>query len=496
MAAAAKDEQINGGGAPEWGVTVPEGASVTVENEAGRAAMAWAWLVSCVAALGSRVSGLAGRVWKIGSDDPRRAVHGVKVGLALALVSVFYYTRPLYDGVGGAAMWAVMTVVVVFEYTVGGCVYKGFNRATATASAGAVALGVHWIASKSGYKFEPFVRSGSVFLLAAAATFSRFIPTVKARFDYGVTIFILTYSLVTVSGYREDALLGMAQQRVSTVAIGIFICLAVCVLICPVWAGQELHRLTARNMDKLAGAVEACVEGYFAEEDGEAAPDKRRPAAAAEGYKCVLNSKASEDAQANLARWEPAHGRFGFRHPYGQYKAVGVAMRHCAYCVEALSGCIHSAEPQAPESVKRHLADVSTRVATQCSAVLREASGSIAAMTASRSLDFTVADMNTAVQELQSEVRALPSKLTGEPAAAQLMDAVQLFTVTSLLIEVSARIEGVVDAVDTLATLASFRSADDDEKPATEADAKPQTMSDPGSVEPEAARTTKNIEQV
>uniref|UniRef100_A0A0E0KU23 Uncharacterized protein n=1 Tax=Oryza punctata TaxID=4537 RepID=A0A0E0KU23_ORYPU len=493
MAAAARD--------PEWRVTVPEGATVRVEREAGRcrAAVAWAWLVSCVAALVSRASGLAGRVWKIGADDPRRAVHGVKVGLALALVSVFYYTRPLYDGVGGAAMWAVMTVVVVFEYTVGGCAYKGFNRATATVSAGAVALGVHWIASKSGDKLEPVVRSGSVFLLAAAATFSRFIPTVKARFDYGVTIFILTYSLVAVSGYRVDALVAMAQQRVSTIAIGIFICLAVCVLICPVWAGQELHRLTARNMDKLAGAVEACVEGYFVAEE-EAAPDKRRTPAAAEGYKCVLNSKASEDAQANLARWEPAHGRFGFRHPYAQYKAVGAAMRHCAYCVEALNGCIRSTEAQSPEGVKRHLAGASTRVATRCAAVLREASSSVTAMTtASRVLDLAVADMNTAVQELQSEVRALPSKLAaaGEPAAAQqLMDAVQLFTVTSLLIEVSARIEGVVDAVDTLATLAAFRSADDDdddEKPATEADAKLQTVSDQVAVEPEAARTTKNI---
>lgn len=109
----------NGGGGQEWRVTVPEGASVTVEHEACLAARAWAWLASCVAMLGAKVCGLGERVWKIGADDPRRAVHGLKVGLALALVSVFYYTRPLYDGVGGAAMWAIMTVVVIFEYTVG-----------------------------------------------------------------------------------------------------------------------------------------------------------------------------------------------------------------------------------------------------------------------------------------------------------------------------------------------------------------------------------------
>lgn len=102
-------------------MTVPEGASVTVEHEAAgvAAARVWAWLVACLAKVWSRAAGFATKVWRIGADDPRKAVHGLKVGLALALVSVFYYTRPLYEGVGGAAMWAIMTVVVVFEYTVG-----------------------------------------------------------------------------------------------------------------------------------------------------------------------------------------------------------------------------------------------------------------------------------------------------------------------------------------------------------------------------------------
>ncbi|KAL6633797.1 hypothetical protein ACP70R_026468 [Stipagrostis hirtigluma subsp. patula] len=451
MDAAARDAQ----GGLEWRVTVPEGASVTVEHEAGAAARAWAWLLACAAMAWGRVAGFARRVWRIAADDPRKAVHGLKVGLALALVSVFYYTRPLYDGVGGAAMWAIMTVVVVFEYTVGGSVYKCFNRAVATASAGVLALGVHWAASKSGDKLEPVILSASVFLLAAAATFSRFIPTVKARFDYGVTIFILTYSLVAVSGYRVDELAAMAQQRVSTIAIGIFMCLAVSVLICPVWSGQELHLLTTRNMEKLAAAVEGCVEDYFA---GEPAQGK------SDGYKCVLNSKASEDSHANLARWEPAHGRFGFRHPYGQYAKLGAAMRACAYCVEALSSCA-GAEVQAPDHVKRLLRDVCTRVGAQCARVLREASSSVATMTTSRSLDSAVAEMNTAVHELQGDMRSLPSKLAEKPSETMtfLMDTMPLYTVASLLVEISVRIDGVVDAVETLATLANFKQADEDD---------------------------------
>ncbi|KAJ1280556.1 hypothetical protein BS78_04G242200 [Paspalum vaginatum] len=442
----------------EWRVTVPEGASVTVEHEAAHAARAWAWLVACMAAAWSRVAGFARRVWRIAADDPRRAVHGLKVGLALALVSVFYYTRPLYDGVGGNAMWAIMTVVVVFEYTVGGSVYKCFNRAVATASAGFLALGVHWVAARPG-ELEPFISTGFLFLLAAAATFSRFLPTVKARFDYGVTIFILTYSLVAVSGYRVDELASLAQQRLSTIAIGVFICLAVSVLICPVWAGQELHLLTTRNMDKLAAALEACVEDYFASTAG--AHATKSPSA--DGYKCVLNSKASEDAQANLARWEPAHGRFGFRHPYAQYAKVGAAMRGCAYCVEALNSCA-GAEAQAPEHVKRLLRDVCTSVGARWARVLREASRSVATMTVSgRALDFAVADMNTAVHELQGDMRALPSTLAVKLAETSMVDTMPVFTVASLLVEVSARIEGVVDAVDALATLASFKQVDDDD---------------------------------
>ena len=46
-------------------------------------------------------------------------------------------------------------------------------------------------------------------------------------------------------------------------------------------------------------------------------------------------------SQANLARWEPAHGSFNFRHPWQQYVKIGAAMRRCAYCLENLSICMN-----------------------------------------------------------------------------------------------------------------------------------------------------------
>jgi len=58
-------------------------------------------------------------LWKLGREDPRRVVHALKVGLALTLASLLYLLEPLYEGFGQNAMWAVMTVVVVLEYTAG-----------------------------------------------------------------------------------------------------------------------------------------------------------------------------------------------------------------------------------------------------------------------------------------------------------------------------------------------------------------------------------------
>lgn len=56
---------------------------------------------------------------KLATDDIRRVIHSIKVGLALTIVSLFYYFQALYDSFGVSAMWAVMTVVVVFEFSVG-----------------------------------------------------------------------------------------------------------------------------------------------------------------------------------------------------------------------------------------------------------------------------------------------------------------------------------------------------------------------------------------
>jgi hypothetical protein len=104
----------------EWRISVDNGTTERLVPRSGLSKRIFLWLKDLVMkVIMERVAKFMRKAWRIGADDPAKVVHCLKVGLALSLVSIFYYMRPLYDGVGGNAMWAIMTVVVVFESNVG-----------------------------------------------------------------------------------------------------------------------------------------------------------------------------------------------------------------------------------------------------------------------------------------------------------------------------------------------------------------------------------------
>ncbi|MBA0763273.1 hypothetical protein Gotri_012748 [Gossypium trilobum] len=481
----------------EWRIRVAaDGSSEALVPATGLARNAWLGLKGLISGFALKVRMFVKKAWDVGTNDPRKVIHCIKVGLALAIVSLFYFMRPFYDGVGGNAMWAVMTVVVVFEPTVGATLYKCFNRVLGTFLAGFLAVGVHWVASQSGERVEPFVVGASVFLLASAATFSRLIPSVKSRFDYGALIFILTFSFVAVSGYRVDKLFELAHHRISTIIIGSSLCILVIMLVCPIWSGQELHSLIVRNMDKLADSLDGCVTQYF-NQSGEGTNSKEEATDnKLQGYKCVLSSKASEESMANFGRWEPSHGQFNFRHPWKQYLKIGASMRSCAYCIEALNSCIKS-ENQAAKLIKQHLGSGCLKVSSSSSNVIRELAETVKTMKKkSSTTDLLAEEMKSAVQGLQNDFKtiphllnpsAIPGNKTLETACSEattptvtLMELVPVVTLASILIEISGRIEALVDAVEELAKLAEFGINDDKSKHSkmtdkTVSDAKQQT---------------------
>lgn len=69
-------------------------------------------------------------------------------------------------------------------------------------------------------------------------------------------IFILTFSLVSISGYRTDELFDVAKARILTIIVGTFLCIIVSLIIRPVWAGLDLYVLVIGNLNKLADSFQ------------------------------------------------------------------------------------------------------------------------------------------------------------------------------------------------------------------------------------------------
>lgn len=94
------------------------------------------------------------------------------------------------------------------------------------------------------------------YFAGAVATYARFFPSVKNKCDYGVLIFLLTFSMITVSGYRVENISRMAYERFATILIGFGVCLVVSLLIFPTWAGQDLHNSTVRKLQGLGKSLQ------------------------------------------------------------------------------------------------------------------------------------------------------------------------------------------------------------------------------------------------
>ncbi|KAJ1693517.1 hypothetical protein LUZ63_010215 [Rhynchospora breviuscula] len=221
-----------------------------------------------------KISAFLASIWKswyqVGREDPRRAVHAVKVGVALTLVSFLYIFDPLFHRFGNNAMWAVMTVLVVLEFAA------------------------------------------------------------------------------------------------------------------------------------------ACVSLYFhnQEKDGSTVDVESTKEMISEGYQLILDSKSSDVTLAMFASWEPRHLRHCYRYPWQQYVKLGTALRHFGYSAVSLYGCLES-EIQTPPSVRRLFRDPCIRVATEVSKVLLDLSSCIRSH-CQCSPDIFSDHLHQALHDLNSAISSLP----------------------------------------------------------------------------------------
>jgi hypothetical protein len=52
------------------------------------------------------------------------------------------------------------------------------------------------------------------------------------------------------------------------------------------------------------------------------------------------NNSTLDILQCTLAKWEPIHGKFRFRHPWSEYQTLGTLCRQCAATTEALASYV------------------------------------------------------------------------------------------------------------------------------------------------------------
>lgn len=177
--------------------------------------------------------------------------------------------------------------------------------------------------------------------------------------------------------------------------------MVVCATVFPCWAGEQLHKQIVKNFEDVANLLEECVKEYLQDT---AAMDDYEGQPAFQRCKSTLESSSKEQSMASFAKWEPPHGRFRhFFYPWSQYVKVGAVLRHCAFEVLALHGCLHS-EIQAPYNLRKAFESELLEASKEASALVRELGRNIDIMQQPNIPKLVLQKVHSSAERLQSKI--------------------------------------------------------------------------------------------
>ncbi|KAM0059865.1 putative aluminum-activated malate transporter [Helianthus debilis subsp. tardiflorus] len=218
----------------------------------------------------------------MGRTNPRLVIFAAKFGLALSIVSILRAT-----------------------------LIKGFNRALGTFLASILVLGVaqisQWQEVVIVTQCQTLLKIWMIFS-GSITSYVKLYPSMKA-YEYGFRVFMLTFCIIPVSGNIQ--FLQTTVSHFLLVVVGALVCLVVNICFYLIWAGEDLHKLVVKSFKGVATSLKAA------------------------------QSTSQEDALMGFAVWEPPHGRYKMlNYPWNSYVKVSGALRHCAFMVMAMHGCI------------------------------------------------------------------------------------------------------------------------------------------------------------
>jgi len=108
---------MKGGGYSQIGITLPEYDEE--DTSPRRRCCSYRAVSDGIVGAWKRAKRVAARAWEMGVSDPRKIIFSAKMGLALILLSLLIFLKKPFADISRYSVWAILTVVVVFEFSIG-----------------------------------------------------------------------------------------------------------------------------------------------------------------------------------------------------------------------------------------------------------------------------------------------------------------------------------------------------------------------------------------